>query len=132
MAAKRKKPSQTKSDNFIEQAINNIEERARKELEDLRGRVESGFEEVSRTTTARASKLESAFDKRVAQAYNRLGLPSKSDIDALEQKIDKLQRAVNDLKKQSGPAQKTARKATTKTTAKKTAKKSTSKSRRST
>ncbi|MEM8496479.1 MAG: phasin family protein [Pseudomonadota bacterium] len=95
-----------KQDTFIEQAIANIEERAKKEIDDLRERIEGGIEDMSSRANQRTSKLEEAFDKRVAQAYNRLGLPAKADIDLLEAKIDKLQKTVTALKQDS--AKKTA------------------------
>lgn len=96
--AARKKTTAKRQDTFIEQAIANIEERAKKEIDDLRERIEGGIEDMSSRANRRTSKLEEAFDKRVAQAYNRLGLPSKADIDLLEAKIDKLQKTVTALK----------------------------------
>lgn len=105
-----------KQDTFIEQAIANIEERAKKEIDDLRERIEGGIEDMSSRANQRTSKLEEAFDKRVAQAYNRLGLPSKADIDLLEAKIDKLQKTVTALKQDKN-------KKTTTTTRKKASKK---------
>ncbi len=122
--AARKKTTAKKQDTFIEQAIANIEERAKKEIDDLRERIEGGIEDMSSRANRRTSKLEEAFDKRVAQAYNRLGLPSKADIDLLEAKIDKLQKTVTALKqdkvKKTAPTtRKKASKKKSATTAKK-------------
>ncbi len=105
-----------KQDTFIEQAIANIEERAKKEIDDLRERIEGGIEDMSSRANQRTSKLEEAFDKRVAQAYNRLGLPSKADIDLLEAKIDKLQKTITALTDGNGkkPASTTRKKASKK------------------
>ncbi|MFK7732693.1 MAG: phasin family protein [Pseudomonadales bacterium] len=134
MAAKQDKAGKEKSktsskgkkqDTFIEQAIANIEERAKKEIDDLRERIEDGIEDMSTRANQRTSKLEEAFDKRVAQAYNRLGLPSKADIDLLEAKIDKLQKTVAALKQDNAEKpskttrKKTAKKKSTATTKKK-------------
>lgn len=85
------------SEKFFKQLVKDgekLERRARKELDELRDKVGGRWEELSDRANARVSKLESAFDKRVAQAYNRLGLPAKKDIDALNAKIDKLQRTM--------------------------------------
>lgn len=81
-----------------------LEKKAKKELNQLKDKVEDGIEEVSTKASDRVSKIEEAFDKRVAQAYNRLGLPSKSDIDTLQKKIDKLQRTIDADKKAAKPA----------------------------
>ncbi len=35
-------------------------------------------------------KIESAFDRRVASALNRIGIPSKHDVETLSAKLDEL------------------------------------------
>lgn len=68
-------------------------------------------------------KLHSAFDSRVAGAMDRLNVPSKNDIDAINKKLNKILRLLDD---QGKPAAK--KKATRKsTTRKKAAKKKTAK-----
>ena len=111
-ASQKNASSDKKPDNFLEQTIASIEDRARKEIEDIRERIEGGLEEATNRANQRSSKLEEAFDKRVAQAYNRMGLPSKADIIILEAKIDELQKAVETLS--SGAAKTTAKKASKK------------------
>ena len=59
-------------------------------------------------------KLQSAFDTRVADAMDRLNVPSKNDIDAINRKLDKIIRLLNE---QAKPAAK--KKTTRKPTAKK-------------
>lgn len=44
-----------------------------------KGRVELQFD-----------KIESAFDRRVASALNRIGIPSKHDVETLSAKLDEL------------------------------------------
>ncbi len=123
-SGRKKNTGARKQDTFIEQAIANIEERAKKEIDDLRERIEGGIEDMSTRANQRTSKLEEAFDKRVAQAYNRLGLPSKADIVLLEAKIDKLQKTVTALKRGSAkPAAATTRKTSSKKKPAPTAKK---------
>lgn len=102
MTAKSKSKASTKQERFIEEAVANIEARTRREIEELRARVEDGIDEVTTKASARANKLEAAFDKRVAQAYNRMGMPSRADIETLENKLDSLIEAVEALSKQNG------------------------------
>ena len=49
------------------------------EVSDTKGRVE-----------AQLDRIESAFDRRVAKALNRIGIPSKHDVDTLSAKLDEL------------------------------------------
>ena len=58
-------------------------------------------------------KLQSAFDTRVADAMDRLNVPSKNDIDSINKKLNKIIRLLNE---QGKPA---AKKKTTRKVAKK-------------
>jgi len=42
-------------------------------------------------------RLEQAFEERVAQSLERLGVPSKKEIDALSRRVSELNSAVNKL-----------------------------------
>ena len=66
-------------------------------------------------------KLHSAFDSRVADAMDRLNVPSKNDIDAINKKLNKILRLLDDQGKPAAK-KKTTRKSTT---SKKAAKKKT-------
>ena len=74
-------------------------------------------------------KLQGAFDSRVADAMDRLNVPSKNDIDKINTKLNKILRAVESkpkapAKKAAAPAKrKTAKKVTRKTAKKAPAKK---------
>jgi poly(hydroxyalkanoate) granule-associated protein len=74
-------------------------------------------------------KLQGAFDSRVADAMDRLNVPSKNDIDKINTKLNKILRAVESkpkapVKKAAAPAKrKTAKKVTRKTAKKAPAKK---------
>ena len=74
-------------------------------------------------------KLQGAFDSRVADAMDRLNVPSKNDIDKINTKLNKILRAVEEkpkarVKKAATPAKrKTAKKVTRKTARKAPAKK---------
>ncbi|KFE56085.1 phasin family protein [Pseudomonas syringae] len=50
-------------------------------------------EDVAQTVDAvetRLGKIENAFDRRVASALNRIGIPSRHDVDTLSAKLDGL------------------------------------------
>jgi len=62
----------------LEAANAEIEE-AKSEVSTFKGRVE-----------VQLDKVEKAFDTRVASALNRIGIPSKHDVEALSAKLDEL------------------------------------------
>ncbi len=81
-------------------------------------------------------KLQGAFDTRVADAMDRMNVPSKNDIDKINAKLNKILKAIEDKPKKAAPkvakkparkAKKVARKPAKKTSTKRTAKKSASK-----
>ena len=63
-------------------------------------------------SSSRLDKLQSAFDTRVADAMDRLNVPSKNDIDAINKKLNKIIRLLNEQGKPA--AKKTTRKRATK------------------
>lgn len=65
-------------DEKLEAANTEIDE-ATGEVIKVKGRVE-----------AQLDKIESAFDRRVASALNRIGIPSKHDVETLSAKLDEL------------------------------------------
>jgi poly(hydroxyalkanoate) granule-associated protein len=67
---------------------------------------------------AQWDKLESIFEARVAKALNKMGVPSRKDIDALIKRIDELSAKVG-----GKPASKVARTAAKKAPAKRAARK---------
>jgi len=62
----------------LEAANAEIEE-AKSEVSTFKGRVE-----------VQLDKVEKAFDTRVASALNRIGIPSKHDVEALSAKLEEL------------------------------------------
>ncbi len=68
---------------------------------------------------SRLEKLQSVFDKRVADAMDRLNVPSKNDIDKINRKLNKILRTVEAKDKPTPAKKRTATKR--KTAAKKTA-----------
>ena len=76
-------------------------------------------------------KLNSVFDKRVAATMDRIGVPSKKDIDMLNAKLDRLLSAVESPRPaKSKKAKTTTKRKTTKKAAKKPAAKAAKKSRK--
>ncbi|QQN26879.1 phasin family protein [Pseudomonas syringae group genomosp. 3] len=59
---------------------------ANSEIESIKGEV-SG---VKGRVDAQLGRIEGAFDRRVAKALNRIGIPSKYDVDTLSAKLDEL------------------------------------------
>ena len=60
-------------------AANSEIDSAKEELRSVKGKVE-----------VQLDKIEKAFDARVASALNRIGIPSKHDVEALSAKLDEL------------------------------------------
>ncbi len=61
-------------------------EAANAELDELNDDVAQTVDAVE----SRLSKIENAFDRRVASALNRIGIPSRHDVDTLSAKLDGL------------------------------------------
>lgn len=76
-----------------------IENKTRGVVEKRIKAVEETVGEVKEKATGTWDKLESVFDQRVSRAINRLGLPSKSDVRELNEKIDKLNEKIKKLEK---------------------------------
>ena len=60
-------------------AANSQIDAVKNSVAEAKGKVEGRFEQI-----------EQAFDKRVASGLNRLGIPSRQDIDALSARLDAL------------------------------------------
>ena len=52
--------------------------------------VKSSVTEVKGKVEVQFDKIEKAFDSRVAAGLNRLGIPSKQDVETLSAKLDEL------------------------------------------
>ncbi|MCU1774953.1 phasin family protein [Pseudomonas sp. 13B_3.2_Bac1] len=61
-------------------------EAANAEIDDAKGEVSSFKGRVE----VQLDKVEKAFDSRVASALNRIGIPSKHDVETLSAKLDEL------------------------------------------
>lgn len=72
------KRGKKKIDRELDAANSEIDE-AKEELRSVKGKVE-----------VQLDKIEKAFDTRVASALNRIGIPSKHDVEALSAKLEEL------------------------------------------
>ena len=116
-----RKEASKKTDSLIEDvqsAIHDMSEDAQEKAEGLLDRVRD---------RSKVSKVQSAFDKRVADTMDRMNVPSKNDIDKINKKLNKILRVLEDqgkaapAKKKTAPRRKTSAKpATAKKTAAKT------------
>ena len=111
-----------KATSRTETLIDDVQEAIRDMADDAQSKATGLLDQVR--GQSRLDKLQSAFDTRVADAMDRLNVPSKNDIDAITRKLNKILKL---LEEQGKPAakKKTTRKRTTRKTAtkKKVAKK---------
>lgn len=71
-----------------------VEQRGKKrldhELDAANGEIRQELSSVKGKVEVQLDKIEKAFDTRVASALNRIGIPSKHDVEALSVKLDEL------------------------------------------
>ena len=67
-------------------AVDEKLEAANSEIDSVRGEVTGVVGRVEH----QLDRIETAFDRRVAKALNRVGIPSKRDVDLLSAKLDEL------------------------------------------
>jgi poly(hydroxyalkanoate) granule-associated protein len=94
-----------KTTSKTESLIDDVQDAIRDMADDAQSKATGLIDQVR--DKSRLDKLQSAFDTRVADAMDRLNVPSKNDIDAIHKKLDKIIRL---LQEDSKPA---AKKATT-------------------
>jgi poly(hydroxyalkanoate) granule-associated protein len=81
-------------------------------ITEVAGRMTAMADGVTAKAGAQWDKLESIFEERVSKALNKLGVPSRGDIDALIKRIDALAARMGDAPaaaRKSAPAAKTTR-----------------------
>jgi poly(hydroxyalkanoate) granule-associated protein len=99
-----------------EKLIDDVQGSVREMRDDAEERAEGLLDRVR--DRSKLNKLQSAFDKRVADAMDRMNVPSKNDIDMINKKLNKILKSVEAQTKKPAAKKKTASK---KTTTKKTA-----------
>lgn len=63
-------------------------------------RIDEVKADAVETVESRLDQIESAFDKRVARALNRVGMPSRNDLDVLSERLEQLSALVEQAAKQ--------------------------------
>lgn len=65
-------------------------EAANSEIDSAKGELKGEITKAKGRVEVQLDKIESAFDRRVASALNRIGIPSKHDVETLSAKLDEL------------------------------------------
>ena len=71
-----------------------------KKVDAVNERIDEVKADAVETVENRLEQIESAFDKRVARALNRVGMPSHKDLDALSERLEQLSALVEQAAKQ--------------------------------
>jgi len=90
-----------KATSRTESLIDDVQDAIRDMAGDAQSRAEGLLDQVR--DKSQLSKLQSAFDTRVADAMDRLNVPSKNDIGAINKKLNKI---IQLLEEQGKPAAK--------------------------
>jgi len=70
--------------------VNEQVEAANSQIDSVKSTVTSNVSSVKSKFEVQIDKIEKAFDNRVASALNRIGIPSKQDVEVLSAKLDEL------------------------------------------
>ena len=70
--------------------VNQQVDAANSQIDSVKSTVTSNVSSVKSKFEVQLDKIEKAFDNRVASALNRLGIPSKQDVEVLSAKLDQL------------------------------------------
>ncbi|WP_342130098.1 phasin family protein [Hydrogenophaga sp. OTU3427] len=84
---------------------------AEERINEATSRVTDMANGISSKAAGQWDKLENIFEERVAKALNKLGVPSAKDVDALIDRIEELNRHVQQLSGKGGKAAAPAKKA---------------------
>ncbi len=114
-----------------ESLIDNVQDAIREMTEDAQSKATGLLDQVR--DKSNLGNLQSAFDTRVADAMDRLHVPSKNDVDKIDRKLNKILKMLKDkpkaAAKKAKPSRKVAKKAAPKKVGKKAAPKKASKKR---
>ena len=75
----------------------------KKQLEKVQDTVEEQFEGVRDKAETTIGKFGKSFDSKVADTLQRLGVPSRMEIQKLTKRVELLTKKVDDLKKPTAP-----------------------------
>jgi poly(hydroxyalkanoate) granule-associated protein len=100
-----------KTSKKTETLIDDVQDAIRDMTDDAQDRASGLLDQVRGKT--KLKKLQGAFDSRVADAMDRLNVPSKNDVDAINGKLNKILRLLDDKPKaKKAPAAKVSAKKT--------------------
>lgn len=103
-----------------ESLIEDVQDAIREMSDDAQSRAEGLLSQVRGKSNL--GRLQHAFDSRIADAMDRLNVPSKNDVDAINRKLDKIMKLVADKDKvATSKPRKTAKKPASKKAAAKKA-----------
>jgi poly(hydroxyalkanoate) granule-associated protein len=91
-----------------EKLIDEVQDSVREMRGDAEEKAEGLLDRVR--DRSKLTKLQSAFDKRVADAMDRMNVPSKNDIDKINRKLDKILKAIEPKAKKPATRKKAAAK----------------------
>ena len=91
-----------------EKLIDEVQDSVREMRGDAEEKAEGLLDRVR--DRSKLTKLQSAFDKRVADAMDRMNVPSKNDIDRINRKLDKILKAIEPKAKKPATRKKAAAK----------------------
>ena len=91
-----------------EKLIDEVQDSVREMRGDAEEKAEGLLDRVR--DRSKLTKLQSAFDRRVADAMDRLNVPSKNDIDKINRKLDKILKAIEPKAKKPATRKKAAAK----------------------
>ena len=115
-----------KTTSKTESLIDDVQDAIRDMADDAQSKATGLLDQVRGKSNLH--KLQSAFDTRVADAMDRLNVPSKNDIDAINKKLNRIIRLLNEEAKPAAKKAKTRKRTTRKPAAKKKAAKTVKKS----
>lgn len=95
-----------------EKLIDDVQDSVREMRDDAESKAEGLLDRVR--DRSKLNKLQSAFDKRVADAMDRMNVPSKNDIDKINKKLDKILRGIEPKAKKPAAKKAPAKKAAVK------------------
>ena len=108
-----------KTTSKTENLIDDVQDAIRDMADDAQSKATGLLDQVR--DKSRLDKLQGAFDARVADTMDRLNVPSKNDIDALNRKLNQIIRLLKDQDKPAAKPKATRKKTTKKTATRKKA-----------
>ena len=108
-----------KTTSKTENLIDDVQDAFRDMADDAQSKATGLLDQVR--DKSRLDKLQGAFDARVADTMDRLNVPSKNDIDALNRKLNQIIRLLKDQDKPAAKPKATRKKTTKKTATRKKA-----------